>query len=274
MSGFPSKAGRMTNTISAIYRYPVKGLSAEKLERVALLPGRCLPQDRRFAIALGSTVFDPENPLWLPKTRFVMLIRDESLALLQSGFDAETGVLTIAENGREVLSERLGSAAGCRAVAEFCAEFFGPAVDGPLRVVEAAGHAFADAPRRPNAATANMFPDHGSRNGDGCGDRPAAVSRERLFRRGSGVARAWWIGAEIGLGAARLRVVSAITRCAATEVNPLTAKRDLDIPAALDRNFGHIHMGIYAEVLSGGEIALGDELSTLTPTPDQAAGDI
>jgi uncharacterized protein len=78
-------------------------------------------------------------------------------------------------------------------------------------------------------------------------------------------ASAWyehdWIGSEITLGAARLRVISPITRCAATQVNPITAKRDLDIVAALERAFGHINMGIYAEVLSGGEIAVGDEFS-------------
>ena len=43
----------MVTTVSAIYRHPVKGLSAEKMDRVALMPGECLPHDRRFAIALG-----------------------------------------------------------------------------------------------------------------------------------------------------------------------------------------------------------------------------
>jgi hypothetical protein len=69
-----------------------------------------------------------------------------------------------------------------------------------------------------------------------------------------------WIDSEITLGAARLRVISPITRCAATQVNPATAKRDLDIVAALGRAFGHINMGVYAEVVAGGEIAIGDVL--------------
>ncbi|MGB7039498.1 MAG: hypothetical protein WBD83_07715, partial [Xanthobacteraceae bacterium] len=77
-------------------------------------------------------------------------------------------------------------------------------------------------------------------------------------------AAAWcehdWIGAEIALGTARLRVVSPITRCAATQVNPATAARDLHIPAALNRNFGHINMGIYDEVIYAGEVAIGDPL--------------
>jgi len=59
-------------------------------------------------------------------------------------------------------------------------------------------------------------------------------------------------------------VISPITRCAATQVNPVTAKRDLDIVAAL-RAFGHINMGVYAEVVTGGEIADGDALLRSRP---------
>ena len=55
-------------------------------------------------------------------------------------------------------------------------------------------------------------------------------------------------------------MLAPITRCAATQVNPVTAQRDLDIVAALARAFGHVNMGVYAEVVTGGEIAVGDAL--------------
>jgi hypothetical protein len=64
---------------------------------VVLTPGECLPHDRRFAIALGSTRFDPEHPEWLPKTHFIMLMRDEKLARLRTHFDVESGVLAVAK---------------------------------------------------------------------------------------------------------------------------------------------------------------------------------
>jgi uncharacterized protein YcbX len=267
----------MVTRVGAIYRYPVKGLSAEKMERVALVPGECLPHDRRFAIALASTEFDSHNPEWLPKTKFVMLMRDEKLALLQTGFDTETGVLTIAENGRELLCERLTEPAGCLAVGEFYADFLGPKVDGPLRVVEAPGHAFADARRKPNATSDKYVSLINLASIAALEKAMNAVIDPLRFRANiyfDGVA-AWrehdWIGAEIALGAARLRVVSPITRCAATQVNLDTAQRDLDIPAALDRNFGHINMGIYAEVLVGGEFAVGDALLALPDNFGRAA---
>src|SRR5712691_9647646 len=102
----------MAMTIAAMYRYPVKGLSAEPLRRVTLRPRECLPQDRRFAIALPSTQFDPARPEWLSKTHFVMLMRDEKLARLRTRFDAATGELTIEDSGAVAVRARLTEAEG------------------------------------------------------------------------------------------------------------------------------------------------------------------
>jgi uncharacterized protein len=255
----------MAIRINAIYRYPVKGLSAEKMDRVVLTPGECLPHDRRFAIALGSTCFDPQHPEWLPKTRFVMLMRDEKLALLETRFDPESGVLIIAENEQVVLRGRLTEPEGCQLVAQFFANFLGDAVDRPLRIVEAPGHAFADARRKPNATTGkyvsliNRASIAALVEAMGVPVEPIRFRANVYFDGASAWCEHDWIGSEITLGAARLRVIAPITRCAATQVNPVTAKRDLDIVAALERAFGHINMGVYAEVLAGGEIAIGDK---------------
>src|SRR6266404_2956827 len=113
----------MVTTVSAIYRYPVKGLSAEEMDRVALMPGECLPHDRRFAIALGSTRFDPQHPEWLPKIRFIMLMRDEKLARLRTRFNADSAVLAIVENGREVLRAAMTEPEGRQQVAVFLTDF-------------------------------------------------------------------------------------------------------------------------------------------------------
>src|SRR6202050_5916944 len=48
-----SGSSELAAAITALYRYPVKGLSAEPLARVGLEIGQCLPHHRRFAIALG-----------------------------------------------------------------------------------------------------------------------------------------------------------------------------------------------------------------------------
>jgi uncharacterized protein len=257
----------MTSTIAAIYRYPVKGLSAEALDRTTLAPGECLPQDRRFAIALPATRFDPANPEWLAKTHFVMLMRDAALAHLRTSFDPATGELTIADQSGPPLRARITDPEGARQAADFIAEFLGDGVARPLRIVEAPGHAFADARRKPNA-TADKYVSLINRASIAALEEAVEAPVDPLRFRANVYfdgPPAWreldWIGSDMALGAARLRVVSPITRCAATEVNPETAERDLDAVAALRRHFGHNLMGIYAEVTSGGEITVGDRLT-------------
>jgi uncharacterized protein YcbX len=69
----------------------------------------------------------------------------------------------------------------------------------------------------------------------------------------------------IAIGDARLKVVKRIVRCAATNVDPETAARDLNIPQALMRRLGHADCGIYAEVIEGGTIGVGDEIAIEEP---------
>jgi len=259
----------MPAQITELYRYPVKGLSAEKLERAALAVGECLPHDRRFAIALGTTEFDAAQPQWLAKTHFIMLMRDASLARLATRFDPQTGVLTIVEAERVLLQAPLVEAKGQREIAAFFDDFLGGAVAGPLRVVEATGHAFGDARPKPNAATDKYVSlinlasirDLAARLG-----RAVEPLRFRANVYFDGLP-AWdeqgWTKPEreITVGSARLRVIAPITRCAATEVNPASAERDIKMVTELMRHYGHNIMGIYAEVIGAGDIAVGHSLA-------------
>ena len=45
--------------IEYLYRYPVKGLTAEALEAAEVEEGGCIPWDRAFALAQGDSGFDP-----------------------------------------------------------------------------------------------------------------------------------------------------------------------------------------------------------------------
>ena len=100
--------------IASIYRYPVKGLSPEQLPSVTLTPGQTLPSDRRYAIENGPSKFDPDNPKYLPKAYFLMLMRNERLAGLQTHFDDTTNVFTVRHNSREVASGDLETAPAAR----------------------------------------------------------------------------------------------------------------------------------------------------------------
>ena len=105
----PEPAGR---ALSALYRYPVKGLSPEPLEKRELTSGETLPFDRAYAIENGPGRFDPDAPRHLPKINFLMLMRDERLATLRAVFDDATETLTICRDGKQVARGQLDDAAG------------------------------------------------------------------------------------------------------------------------------------------------------------------
>ena len=250
-------------TLSAIQRYPVKGLNAEALTSVELSPGRSFPLDRRYAIALGSTRFDGPTPHWLPRRQFAVLAATERLAMLEAEFDANEHRLTLGRRGRTVCSGRLGEPDGRRVLEDFLSAFLGPAARGKVRIVEmpedSDTDSFADTPG-PFLSLINRASvcDIGRVNG--------AEMDPRRFRGNLLIdgAAAWaefgWIGKRGRIGAVELEVVERIERCVATNVNPDTAERDLNIPRDLMKGFGHADCGVLVKVLTGGTVRAGDAI--------------
>ncbi|WP_372805833.1 MOSC domain-containing protein [Loktanella salsilacus] len=72
-----------------------------------------------------------------------------------------------------------------------------------------------------------------------------------------------WIGRDIRIGAVTLRIQERIARCAHTAASPETGLRDADTLGALRDGWTHTDFGVYAAVMTGGRIALGDELEVL-----------
>lgn len=252
------------NSVVRICRYPVKGLSAEDLEQVLLTAGQCLPQDRRFALAHADTQFDPASPGWLPKTSFLMLMRNEKLAQLRTRFDEQSGYFTIERDGKMVLKAEITDPSQRESINDFFADFLRDSVTGAPRVVEAPGHSFSDATQKPNSTTykyVSLVNLASVRALEQVVRAPVDPIRFRANLYIDGLP-AWsefdWVGSEITVGCARLHIVSRIIRCAATTVNPATAERDLNVLSHLQQAFGHCHMGIYGEVVGSGEIVTGD----------------
>src|ERR1041384_4697059 len=130
--------------LESIYRYPVKGLSPENVPVVRLEPGQTLPADRKFAIENGPSGFDPAAPAYLPKTRFLMLMRNERLANLDTRYDDPTHVLTIHGGGRELARGDLSTPEGRLAIEAFFRRFMPKELTGPPKVLQADGHSFSD----------------------------------------------------------------------------------------------------------------------------------
>ena len=246
----------MTGTLTGIYRYPVKGLSAERLDRVALTAGETLPFDRAWAIENGPSRFDPENPCHLPKVAFLMLMRDERLASLDTRFEEESQRLVLRRGGRQVAGGDLTTRSGRQIIEQFIAAFMASSLRGAPRIVSASGHSFTDTA----AKSVHVINLASVRELERLAGRPVNPLRFRPNLIVDGL-KPWtefgWVGHEIAVGAVRLRVTARTERCAATNVDPETGARDMDIPATLQREWRHTDFGVYAEVLTDGEIAIG-----------------
>jgi hypothetical protein len=248
--------------IEFLYRYPVKGLTAEALESAEVESGGCIPWDRAFALAQGDSRFDPAAPEWRQKANFMCQMKNARIAALFSFFDPRTGMLAIrAPDGSAVVENAL-SETGRQRIGSFLTEYMGEDARGEPRFHHVPGHSFCDQRGKVvsliNLASLRDFEA-----------RVGARRHRRRFRANvwfSGAA-AWserdWVGKQIQLGGAVVQVVKPITRCPATEVNPETAQRDADPVAELRELYGHIELGVHAEVIDGGSFAVGDAIELL-----------
>ena len=250
----------MSVQITKLYRYPVKGLSAEPLSEVTLGIGQTFPSDRRYAIENGPSGFDPRAPGWLPKSQFLMLMRNERLAGLQTHFDDPSHLLSIRKDGTIAAQGDLETAEGRATIERFFTTNFADDLKGPPKVLSAEGHSFSDVARKVvsiiNLASVAVV--------EGLVDWAVHPLRFRANMYVSGWP-AWHefelLDRTLAIGDVRLKVVKRIQRCAAVNVDPESAARDLEIPSTLQRRLGHADCGIYAEVVAPGTLHIGDEIA-------------
>ena len=238
--------------IEHLYRYPVKGLSAEALEAAEVVAGGALPWDRAFALAQGDAPFDPAAPVWLKKTNFMCLMANARIAALKSHFDPKSGSLTIRAPSGETIAENALQPA-------WLTHFLGDEARGTPVLHHIPGFVFGDQ-KTPVVSLINLasLADLEAKVG---APRHRLRFRANIYFSGSA---AWrendWVGQELLVGGARLRVVKRTVRCPATEVNPLTAERDAWPVKELRTHFNHADLGVHAEVVEGGWIATGDAI--------------
>ena len=248
----------MTGTIASLYRYPIKGFTPERLEAATLTAGAYFPCDRIYAVEDGPSGFDPEHPVFVSKTKFTVLAKLPSLALVRTQFDEAGQCVTVTGPGMDALVADLSTATGLAALADWLTAFLGDEVRGPLRVLPcAAQHRFTDS-RSGYVSIINLASvrDLEVRLG-------APVDPLRF--RGNVYVEGWpawdemdWTGRVLTLGGAVLEVIKPIVRCAATHVDPDTGLRDLDLVKGLFDAYGHQYCGVYAKIVQGGTIAIGD----------------
>jgi uncharacterized protein YcbX len=152
--------------------------------------------------------------------------------------------------------------AGRQAFAAWLAQVLGEAAAGPLKMLQApAAHRFTDHPQgQVSVLNLASLRDLSQRLG-----QPVDPLRFRANLHVEGWP-AWvendWAGRRLRLGGVEADVFKPIVRCAATQVNPQTAARDLEVTQGLFDAFGHMHCGVYVRITAGGRVRLGDACTT------------
>jgi len=246
-------------TITELYRYPVKGLGPQKLDKTELVKGETIPFDRAWAIENGRGRFNPENPQHLPKVNFLMLMRDERLAALEIEFNEKDQTIILLRDGRSVVKGALNTPIGKQLIEQFMGSYMEQELRGAPHIVQAEGHSFSDVAEKclhiVNLASVREM------------ERTLNKSIDPLRFRANvyiDMEEPWaefnWIGKDIEMGSAGLHVYARTSRCAATNVDPDTGVRDMAIPAMLMRAYGHEDFGVYATVSTDGAIKTGDSV--------------
>jgi GntR family transcriptional regulator / MocR family aminotransferase len=253
--------------IASLYRYPVKGLSPERLSTVQVATAEGFPLDRMYALLRTQADFDPDAPVWLAKANFVMLMMHEQIAGLKTHYLHQDKKLVVTTPTGRQLEFLLGESAGRAELEQFFADFMPKHLTTAPRLLGSAGHQFTDKAAKYvsliNLATLRELEQCWGETLD-----PLRFRANVYIDDVEPFSELDWIGREIQLGSVVAKVAQRNGRCAATNVNPETGVRDRNVPGKLRAAFGHKDLGVYLSITQGGQLNVEDPVQIAQVTAD------
>ncbi len=243
----------MTARLAQIRRYPIKGIGTEPLDTVTLAPEAPMPHDRAWALRhMGAA----DVAGWQARGNFLVVANGPKPAQIRARTD---------DAGRIALSHP-----------DTGALMIDPRTDGPALIdwVRPLWPATSPAPRDLVPAPRQGMGDNGRAelsilNLASLAALSAAVGQALEIDRFRGNLvldglAPWeefgWIGKRLTIGPVRVEITARIERCRATEASPLTGERDAQPVRALHTTFGHRDFGVYAKVVEGRTLCIGNEV--------------
>lgn len=253
--------------VVAIYRYPVKGFTPERCERITVLPGGRVAGDRVLNFRFNDAPV--ADTAWCRKYHGVVLANTPGLARLNVTFDDQKQRLRIAfEN--HVLADDTLDEAGRQRLVDAITGYVMSLDENPLK-------------GQPTRLPLKLVGDGAMpRYQDNVDGMVTLHSRESLASAGAALgdanldearfrhniviegAAAWaeqsWVGGKLRVGDVEFDVAKPEVRCLATHANPRTGERDLQVMQMLMQAFKQAQPTFGVGMLStaGGEIRLGD----------------
>lgn len=251
----------MEGNLAHIFRHPVKSLGQDALDAVDLAKGKALPFDRRWAIAHGNA---DSIRGWARARNFVNQAFVPRLAQIEAQFSPRNHLLQLSHPDLDDLSIQPGSAEGDDLLAEWIEPLVeGTVREGPFLVYDLLSDgAYTDIEDAhisiASESSRRALSEHAGQ------DLEHIRFRMNLWFDGlPPYVELDWVGHEIEIGEARLKIIDRDARCSATTASPITGKVDIDVPKLLHTQFGHTDFGVYAQVVKSGPVRLGDTVRIL-----------
>jgi uncharacterized protein YcbX len=259
--------------VVALYRYPLKGFTPQRCDRLVVLPTGRVAGDRvlnlRFADAPVA------DDAWCRKYHGVVLANTPGLALLETSFDAERLRLRIALGDRILVDEPLsdvGRARIVRALTDYVAGLDeNPLKDHPERLpLKLVGD--GTTPRYQDSADGQVTLHARATLASAAAALNDSGLSEMRFRSNIAIegVSAWeelsWAGRRVRIGEVTFDTVKPKVRCLATHANPSTGVRDLEVMQTLVKAFAQKEPTLGVGMITrgpGGRIAIGDAVEVM-----------
>jgi uncharacterized protein YcbX len=262
------------STLRSIHRYPVKSMAGEPIERATLFEGAGIDGDRRLAIVDEESghVASAKHPRkWAAALECRAAIEDDRVRItlpdgaVVQGDDADVDARLSTLFGRRV---RLADTPPSQAKLE---EEKAEVADVPLAVAAPAGSFFDFAAL--HLITTSSLRSLSQRAPEVSFDLARFRPNLLIDTEGQdGFPEDDWLGRELAVGGARLAVISTCPRCVMTTLpqqglaaDPRVLRTIADSNLKLFELMGKKlpSVGVYATVIGGGEIAVGDAVEVV-----------
>lgn len=250
----------MTGSVTNIWRHPIKGIGVEAIDHVTLQAGRTMPWDRIWAVMHEASKFDVSSPEWMSKNSFNQGAKTHAFMAIKAVVNEESGQIKLTHPDLPDLT--VNPDKDPAALVAWVKPLVPDNRAQPIGVAKVKGCGMTDQ-SNPYISIIGKASLADLANAAG---KPLQQERFRANIWLDGL-NAWeeqsWVGKTIRIGGATLRVDAPIGRCVATTANTDTGEVDVDTLAILQDNWGHKDLGVFAEVISGGEIRLTDKVEVL-----------
>lgn len=244
-------------SVTSLWRHPIKSHGREALAFVDLVAGQSMPWDRRWAVTHNDSNFSTTDPAWVMCRNFMIGAQSPRLAGIWATLNEATATITLRHADLADLTFTPDDPADIARFLDWIMPICPDDKRTPNGIVSLVERGLTDTDY-PSVSIMNMasHAEVALRAGQ-------VLEMERwrgnIWLDGLGAWQEWsLIGQDMKVGETILRVKEPIKRCMHTAVNPVTGVRDVDTLAVLRDNWDHQNFGVYAEVIRGGNISLGD----------------